>query len=424
MSSSSNGKPSRRLKVAMYSHDAMGLGHMRRNLLIAHALRSRLGATVLMIAGAWEAGLFELPSGVDCLTLPALRKDSDGRYESKRLDVSLDELIGLRGRTIDATLCAFEPDLFVVDKVPRGIGGELTDVLERLRRSGRRTRCVLGLRDILDEASSVRREWREEGNEEAIARWYDAVWVYGDRSIYDAVEEYGWSPRVAAKVRYTGYLDRRPAPGAPAERADVIESLRLPPGRLAVCMVGGGQDGAAVAEAFAGASLPDGMNGVIVTGPFMPTGVRRQLLHLAAGSERLRVVEFMGDTSALLSAAERVVTMGGYNAVCEVLSYRLPALIVPRVRPRSEQWVRAERFAGMGLVDVLHPDHLDAEGVSAWLASDLKPAWEPVGRMDFGGLGRLPEMVAELCGTSPVSLTIAPPSASAPAMTKVGHAIG
>jgi predicted glycosyltransferase len=380
-----------------------------------------------MIAGAWEAGLFELPEGVDCLTLPALRKDSDGRYESKRLGVSFDELIGLRGRTIDATLRAFEPDLLVVDKVPRGIGGELAGVLERVRRAGR-TRCVLGLRDILDDAAAVRREWRAEENEEAVARWYDAVWVYGDRSIYDVVEEYGWSPRVVAKVRYTGYLDRRPAPGAGAERADVIESLRLPPGRLAVCMVGGGQDGAALARAFAGASLPDGMNGVILTGPFMPAEVRRQLLHAAAGSERLRVVEFMGDTSALLSAAERVVTMGGYNAVCEVLSYRVRALVVPRVRPRSEQWVRAERLAGMGLVDVLHPDHLDAQGVSAWLASEPQPAWERIGGIDFGGLGRLPEMVAELCGSDgivaapgavPVSVSVMPPP-----MTKVGHAIG
>jgi predicted glycosyltransferase len=418
---SSNGNPSRRLKIAMYSHDAMGLGHLRRNLLIAQALRSRLGATVLMIAGAWEAGLFELPEGVDCLTLPALRKDSDGRYESKRLGVSFDELIGLRGRTIDATLRAFEPDLLVVDKVPRGIGGELADVLGRLRRAGR-TRCVLGLRDILDDAAAVRGEWRAEGNEEAVGRWYDGVWVYGDRAVYDAVKEYGWSARVAAKVRYTGYLDRRPAPGARAERADVIESLRLPPGRLAVCMVGGGQDGAAVAQAFASASLPEGTNGVIVTGPFMPAEVRRQLLHLAAGSERLRVVEFMGDTSALLSAAQRVVTMGGYNAICEVLSYRVPALIVPRVRPRSEQWVRAERFAGMGLVDLLHPDHLDAEGMSTWLASEPTRSWERMAGMDFGGLERLPDMVAGLCGTSPVSLTIGPPPA--PAMTKVGHAIG
>src|SRR5512132_3555691 len=103
MSSNSNGN-SARLRIAMYSHDAMGLGHMRRNLLIAQALRERLGATVLMIAGAWEAGLFELPEGVDCLTLPALRKDAEGRYESKRLGVSFEELISLRARTIEATL--------------------------------------------------------------------------------------------------------------------------------------------------------------------------------------------------------------------------------------------------------------------------------------------------------------------------------
>src|SRR2546422_7780406 len=45
-------------RVALYSHDTMGLGHMRRNLLLAQALRhSRLQAVVLMIAGAREASL-------------------------------------------------------------------------------------------------------------------------------------------------------------------------------------------------------------------------------------------------------------------------------------------------------------------------------------------------------------------------------
>ncbi len=71
--------PPRKLRVALYSHDTMGLGHMRRNLLIAQTLMNCPSPPViLMIAGAREAGALPLPAGVDCLTLPSLGKDIEG----------------------------------------------------------------------------------------------------------------------------------------------------------------------------------------------------------------------------------------------------------------------------------------------------------------------------------------------------------
>src|SRR5271166_3653850 len=81
---------SRRRRVALYSHDTMGLGHMRRNLLIAQTLvRTASPPVVLMVTGAREAGTLPLPPGVDCLTLPALTKDKEGRPRSRDLDLTL-----------------------------------------------------------------------------------------------------------------------------------------------------------------------------------------------------------------------------------------------------------------------------------------------------------------------------------------------
>jgi len=76
-----NGRPPRRkCRVALYSHDAMGIGHVRRNLLIAEALIATSRCTsALIIAGAREAAAFSLPAGVDCLTLPSVGKDQTGR---------------------------------------------------------------------------------------------------------------------------------------------------------------------------------------------------------------------------------------------------------------------------------------------------------------------------------------------------------
>src|SRR5262245_187949 len=186
-------------RIALYSHDTMGIGHVRRNLLIAQTLvRSASGTSILLIAGAREACAFALPPGVDCLTLPSLSKDGDGAYETRRLGIDKEELVTLRARAVAAALDSFGPDVLIVDKVPRGALCELDLALHTLRTRGR-TSCVLGLREVLDDPASVRREWDSLGNEDAIRTYYDAIWVYGDPLVYDPVAEYGFAADVAAK---------------------------------------------------------------------------------------------------------------------------------------------------------------------------------------------------------------------------------
>ena len=91
----------RRYRVAFYSHDTMGLGHLRRNLLAAHALaRFHVQAISLLVAGVREATSFTLPVGGDCMTLPALRKGENGRYEARNLDLPVKDLIAVRARVI------------------------------------------------------------------------------------------------------------------------------------------------------------------------------------------------------------------------------------------------------------------------------------------------------------------------------------
>jgi len=382
----------------------MGLGHMRRNLLLAQALqRSRLHAVVLMIAGAREASLLTAAAGVDCVSLPSLRKDEDGQYHPRHLEVSLADLLTLRAKTAGAALEAFAPDVLVVDTVPRGALRELDPVLETLR-SRRRTRVVLGLRDVLDDPATLQREWASAQNQEAVRRYYDAVWVYGDPAVYDPVREYAFAPDVAAKARYTGYLDQRVRltfGGEEDDGKDPIAALGLSPGRLALCLVGGGQDGAVLAQAFEGAELPPDTNGVLITGPCMPDEVRRRLARRAAQRPGRRVVSFMSEPTRLLRAADHVVAMGGYNTVCEVLSFGKPALIVPRVKPRREQLIRAERLQALGLLDVLHPEDLSPAALTHWLARGRTPVRPAREHIDFNGLSRVPRLLVDLLGCQP-----------------------
>ena len=79
-----------------------------------------------------------------------------------------------------------------------------------------------------------------------------------------------------------------------------------------------------------------------------------------------------------------------------MLSFRKAALIVPRVEPRREQLIRAERLQALGLVDVLHPADLTSTALSDWLARERTPPLAARRRVDLNGLTRVPQLLAEL----------------------------
>src|SRR5262245_35634393 len=162
----------RKYRVAMYSPGMVGFGHIRRNASIAQALRrSPLEPAIVMIAEARQAGALPMPAGVDCVTLPALRKEADGWIKPRFLDVSDQDLIELRSRVISRTLRAFDPDVLIVDHLPLGAAFELTRALGHLRKRAH-SHCVLGMRDILQDPETVRHSWANETNLDAIRRYY------------------------------------------------------------------------------------------------------------------------------------------------------------------------------------------------------------------------------------------------------------
>ncbi len=381
----------RHRRIALYSHDSQGLGHVRRNLAIASALAAADPTVeILLLTGAPGATSLPVPPGADFLTLPALAKVADGTYRARSLASSLDAIIELRSAILHAALCTFDPDVLIVDKVARGAAGELEAALADLRSKGR-TRCVLGLRDVLDDAAVARHQWRQDRTTEAVAHFYDRVWVYGDPAVFDPVIEYGLPPIVAGRTSFTGYLGH----GRP--RA-LTPPTRVPSGPYALCLVGGGQDGFSVASSFLRARLPAGRSGIVVTGPYMAMEDRRILQRLAGGRPDMTVMGFVPGTEHLVSGAEAVVSMGGYNSVCELLASGTRALIVPRARPRSEQLVRAERLASRGLAEVLHPDALSPGSLSTWLTGTSRPADDVA--IDLDGLARIPALVEALLGSA------------------------
>lgn len=383
------------LRILYYSHDSFGLGHLQRTLALAHSVRARRpDSTQLIVSGAAYTDGWALPAGADWLKLPSVVKTGSGAYRSRSLQCSFETTRELRQELVLAAARRFRPDVFVVDHAPAGLDGEALPALHHAAAAG--SRLVLGLRDVLDDATLVHRAWRKARTHALLDGLYDDIVVYGDPTVYDVVGEYGFSEVAARKTQYLGYL-RAPQP-APA--AEVRARLGLNGDRLLLVTAGGGGDGYSLISAALDSLVQDRLErttALVVTGPLMGSDERMSAAERAAGyGDRVRVVDAVTSLGDVVAAADAVVSMGGYNTVREILTYGRPALIVPRVRPRLEQFVRAEALARRGLVRTLHPAELTPErfGLEVRTLLDGAAPRPLLPRMD--GLERFVDVIDDL----------------------------
>jgi predicted glycosyltransferase len=343
------------MRYFFYSHDGLGLGHIRRHLAIAASLvEMSPKAKVLLATSVDEASGFGLPRRVDTLKLPGLRKVSNGRYSARRLGLPALEIRALRSALLLEAVRAFKPGVVLVDKHPFGAKGEFRAALEAARASGART--VLGLRDILDEKSRVLREWEAEGLPDSIADYYELVLVYGAHSVFDPVAEYRFPAAVTERTRYCGYVVNRA--NCPWHLEDCSLVNRHANSRPAVlCTTGGGEDGFPLMKTFIQAARGASWKGLVVAGPMIAQDEFNALRELAA-SNGAALHKFIPCLSNTLMAADGLVCMGGYNTLVEAVSHGISTVCVPRCVPRSEQLMRARAFERLGLLRCIPPDEL------------------------------------------------------------------
>ncbi|MBU2732493.1 glycosyltransferase family protein, partial [Acidithiobacillus ferridurans] len=243
---------------------------------------------------------------------------------------------------------------------------------------------------------TVRQVWQAQGIYELLEREYDQILVYGSRHLFDVVSAYKLSPKVAAKVRYCGYVARTGLHGVP--------DVQVAPSGLPVVLVtvGGGGDGYALVDAYLEAlrRIPQNtVHSIVVPGPLMPPDQYQTLARIAAQRPDIQIIPYTTELVGLLHMADLVVAMGGYNTTAEILAARKPAILVPRSTPRMEQWLRATTLSQLGLVWMIQPeeDLVDrlVELVPGAVAGDRPPGkqWDTV---DLGGVHRVAEVLEEM----------------------------
>ncbi len=369
-------------RLLLYSHDTYGLGHLRRNLAIAnHLLATVPGLQVVLMSGSPTARRFPLPRGLTLVSLPPVVKVGPEEYRGRDPRVDFAVVRQARAAIIADVARRFCPDVFLVDHAPHGMKGELLPALEALRNHSPATRIVLGLRDVLDDPTVVRQLWREQGVLDTLERVYDRVVVYGSRDLLDVAAEYGFPPAVLDRTSYCGYICRpQAAPSVAGPSSD---------DRFVLGTAGGGGDGLDVLIATLRAAEALALPSLLITGPFMSNGDRCDLAAAVRASRAGRMEEFVAGLETLLPNAAAVVSMAGYNTLCEVIPSGVPAVVVPRVWPRREQAIRARLFADRGLVHVVEPGpDLDAR-LTPVLRTALSQGRRRPASFDGEGLARL-----------------------------------
>ena len=398
------------LRVALYSHDAKGLGHLRRNLALAHHLARALpgltghDVTGLVITGLAPGQEYRLPYGFYWMVLPGVKK-SGGTYLPQRLRITREDLSLIRGALLSGVLSTFAPDLLIIDRHPYGVHQELREPLEHLRRTHPGARVVLGLREVLDTPATVQREWDALGDTGTLRRLIDEVWVYGDAAVHD-LSATGEAPAaLEERMRYTGYLahgrDIAEARDG-SEASAALAGNALDPEPFILTTAGGGSDGINLLRAAAEARVPDGYRHVVVTGPQLDAALFHQVAQ--AAGPRTVVRRSWPGMSRHIQQAAAVISMAGYNTVSEILASDTPALLVPRETPRLEQFIRATALKEAGAVDLLRVTDLSAAALEnrlTLLLRDQNTARHQLmgrRRLRLDGLTTVPLLAAELVG--------------------------
>jgi predicted glycosyltransferase len=345
---------SRSKRVLIYSHDSFGLGHVSRCRTIANALvEADQSVSVLILSGSPMIGSYEFRSGIDFVRVPGVVKQIDtGEYDSANLRVGVEHTMEMRTRIIRDTADIFRPDLFIVDKEPLGLRGEVGPALRLLKDRG--TPLVLGLRDVMDDPAALAQEWERKKIVPALRDLYDEIWIYGLPQINKPLTGIDVPPSVRHKTVYTGYLHRE----LPLH-ADIPHEIEEIDGPFILVTSGGGGDGEDLVDWVLAAyehdpHIPYGA--VIVFGPFMSATAREAFKDRAAKFKNIRTLTFTNNLGALMQRAAGVVAMGGYNTFCEILSFDKRAIIVPRTKPRLEQFIRARAARNIGLIEMLDAD--------------------------------------------------------------------
>lgn len=394
------------LRILMYCHDRAGLSHTMRTMMVASHLAENLAdCSILVLTDLSIIGRLKFPENVDYVHLPGIANRYNSYQYRGNLNIELDETLTIRRKITKSAVKTFQPDFFIVERDPIGMQEEMPRLLSFVREHLPKTKLIWGLSDIIGDPDMIRRDWNREDFYRALEQYCDEVWIYGAQEIFDQIHNYQMPAAVAKKCYYTGYL--RPPRAASSRVHRDIAGLRQNKKPVVLLTTGSGAQGFALIDNYLHSLERNGnaahVQSVIVTGPMMPSRDKALLKDRADRLPGVILHRFSKNVRQYVKHAHLVVSNGGYNGLCEILSYRKRAVIAPPLAPPNEHLLRAEIFQQLGIVKRLPPRELSAERLNEMVHSSLFGGPELIAapddvRIPLDGLDKIVERIAVLGG--------------------------
>ncbi len=148
---------------------------------------------------------------------------------------------------------------------------------------------VLGLGDVMAEASALKAEWERKRVPPVLEELYHDIWVYGLKEMGNPVESLGLADSVKQKITYTGYLDRE----LPSDLNWVATVNTDDP--YILITAGGGGDGVEMIDWVVSAYETDSHiphRAIIVTGPFMQPIHQQEFYGRCESLDKVDIITF------------------------------------------------------------------------------------------------------------------------------------
>ena len=364
--------------VMVYVQHLLGIGHLMRARLLSEALAEH-GFDVHLVSGGMPIG-GRMPLGVRTVQLPPIRV-SDASFTPLR-DGDFNPIDdAYRERRRDLLIAAYEsaaPQAVFFETFPfgrRALRFELVPLLERINATRPRPLVISSIREILQLQQKPEREREMLG---WAARWFDAIFVHGDRRFARFEDTFSFAGELQPPVHYTGFvLGNAVAPRAmqDATRTEVVVSAG-----------GGGVGIELLATALAAQrhSRFRELTWRVLAGPNIPDAGLRRLLDIAGPNaivERSRA-----DFGDLLRRAFISISQAGYNTTLDVIASGARAVVVPFTgNGETEQRARGERLRHFGLAVIVDDRTLTPESLAQ--AVDEAGSRDDFGRWDFDSEG-------------------------------------
>lgn len=377
------------LRVLIAVTHLLGAGHLTRAAALArtfaksgHATTLISGGSAVPLPGLGDVSLVQLPpirtTGTDFRTL--LDETGNPIDESRLAE---------RRELLLQTLKTVRPNVLITELFPFGrrvLAGEFTALLDEARRQSPRPLILCSIRDILVAPSKPERLAEVH---ERILRDYDAVLVHGDPGLVPLDASWPVDERIRPLLRYTGYVDEDAAPVSDTPRRGIV--------------VSGGSSAASLplyrAALEASRAIKDRPWRILVGRGV--TDADFQSLQ-AKAPEHVAVERARPDFRALLAKAELSISQAGYNTVIDLLRSGVRSLLVPFEAGReTEQRLRAERLAALGVAEVLAEEDLSPQALAEAVHRGLSRASAPRPPLRLNGASESIAIVESLAFATP-----------------------